>query len=269
MTGAKPATGHSYTVEVQPDFLQRQTKARPIRAVAELVWNGLDAEATRVEVRLFRGELGMTKIVVRDNGHGIPYQDAPQFFTHLGGSWKKPGGKTKTKGRMLHGYEGRGRFKAFALGNVADWRVTYRTDAGDLRAYDITILADNIGEIRVTDEESVDTGTTGVEIEVSELYREYRSLDSDDAVQEVAEIFALYLKDYRDVSILYEGVRVDPATAIATTCTEQLEDINEDDTIHPVELEIIEWRNVTTRGLYLCTEQGFPLTKSDDAVSYR
>ena len=170
---------------------------------------------------------------------------------------------------MLHGYEGRGRFKAFALGNVADWRVTYRTDAGDLRAYDITILADNIGEIRVTDEESVDTGTTGVEIEVSELYREYRSLDSDDAVQEVAEIFALYLKDYRDVSILYEGVRVDPATAIATTCTEQLEDINEDDTIHPVELEIIEWRNVTTRGLYLCTEQGFPLTKSDDAVSYR
>ncbi|WP_420441767.1 ATP-binding protein [Candidatus Palauibacter sp.] len=260
MKGAKPATGHSYTVEVQPDFLQRQTKARPIRAVAELVWNGLDADATRVDVRLFRNELGMTKIVVRDNGHGIPYQEAPQFFTHLGGSWKEPGGTTKTKGRMLHGYEGRGRFKVFALGNVADWRVTYRTDDGDLRAYDITILADDIRRIRITDEESVDTGATGVEIEVSELHRNYRSLDSDHAVQELAEVFALYLKAYRDVSILHEGVRVDPAKAIATTCTEQLEDID-DDTIHPVELEIIEWRNVTTRGLYLCTEQGFPLTK--------
>lgn len=261
MKRAKTTTARSYTVESQPDFLRKQTKARPIRAIAELVWNGLDADATRVEVRVFRGELGMTMIVVRDNGHGIPYQDAPKLFTHLGGSWKKPGGKTKTEGRMLHGYEGRGRFKVFALGNVADWRVTYRTDAGDLRAYDITILADNIREVRVTDEESVDAGNTGVEIEVSELHREYRSLDPDSAVQELAEIFALYLKDYRGVSILYEGVKVDPATVIATTCTEQLENINEDDTAHPVELEIIEWRNVTTRGLYLCTEQGFPLTK--------
>ena len=34
---------------------------------------------------------------------------------------------------------------------------------------------------------------------------EFRSLESDGAVQELAEIFALYLKDYRDVSVYYEG----------------------------------------------------------------
>ena len=254
-------TEHNYTVEVQPDFLERQSKARPVQAVAELIWNGLDADASRVDVRLEYGELGMTKIVVRDDGHGIPYEDAPQLFTRLGGSWKQPGGRTKTKERMLHGYEGRGRFKVFALGRVADWRVTYRSDTGDLRGYDITMLEDNIREIRITDEDSVDTGTTGVEIEVSELHREYRSLDPDNAVQELAEIFALYLKDYRDLSILYKGRQLDPETAIATTRTEQLNDIDEDGTVHPVELEIIEWRNVTTRGLYLCTEQGFPLSK--------
>ena len=254
-------TEHSYTVEVQPDFLERQSKAKPVQAVAELMWNGLDADATGVDVRLEYGELGMTKIVVRDDGHGIPHQDAPQLFTRLGGSWKKPGGRTKTKERRLHGYEGRGRFKVFALGRVADWRVTYRTDEGDLRAYDITMLEDNIREVRITEEVSVDTGTTGVEIEVSELHRDYRSLEPNDAVQEFTEIFALYLKDYRDVSILYEGTKVDPTTAIATTGTEQLSDIDEESTAHPVELEIIEWRNVTTRGLYLCTEQGFPLTK--------
>ena len=261
MNRAKTITEHSYTVEVQPDFLEKQSKAKPVHAVAELVWNGLDADASRVDVRLHRGELGMTKIVVRDNGHGIPYQDAPQFFKRLGGSWKKPGGKTKTKERMLHGYEGRGRFKVFALGRVADWRVTYRTDTGDLRAYDITMLEDNIREIRITNEDSVDTGTSGVEIEVSELHGEYRSLDPNKAVQEFAEIFALYLKDYRDVSILYEGMQVDPASAIATTRTAPLSDIDQDGTVHPAELEIIEWRNVTTRGLYLCTEQGIPLSK--------
>lgn len=254
-------TEYSYTVEVQPDFLERQSKAKPVQAVAELIWNGLDADATRVDVRLDYGELRTTKIVVRDNGHGIPYQDAPELFTRLGGSWKKPGGRTKMKDRMLHGYEGRGRFKVFALGRVADWRVTYRGDAGNPCGYDITVLEDNIREVRITDEEAVDAGHTGVEVEVSELHREYRSLDPENAVQELAEIFALYLQDYRDVSIRYEGLQLDPATAIATTRTEQLNHIDEDGTLHPVELEIIEWRNVTTRGLYLCTEHGFPLSK--------
>ena len=154
-------TEHSYTVEVQPDFLERQAKAKPVQAVAELLWNGLDADASCVDVRLEYGDLGMTKIVVRDDGLGIPHEDAPHLFTRLGGSWKKPGGRTKTKRRMLHGYEGRGRFKVFALGRVADWRVTYRTDAGDLRAYDITMLEDHIREVRISDEESVGTGTSG------------------------------------------------------------------------------------------------------------
>ena len=65
-------------------------------------------------------------------------------------------------------------------------------------------------------------------------------------MQELAETFALYLKDYRDVSIVYEGMQLDPATAIATARTEQLNHIDEDGTVHVVELEIIEWRNVTT-----------------------
>ena len=254
-------TGHRYTVEVQADFLERQTKAKPVQAVAELIWNGLDADATRVDVRLEYGELGMTKIVVRDNGEGIPLEEAPTLFTRLGGSWKKPGGHTKTENRMLHGYEGRGRFKVFALGRVADWRVTYRMDTGDFRGYDITMFEDNIREVQITDPKVVAAGESGVEIEVSELHREFRSLEPDNAVQELAEIFALYLKDYRDVSIFYEGQRIDPSAAIAATETVSLCDIDYDGVTHSAELEIIEWRTMTTRALYLCTERGFPLSK--------
>ncbi len=251
----------SYTVEVQPDFLERQSKAKPIQAVAELIWNSLDADATRIDVALDYGELAMTKIRVKDNGHGFPRQDAPHLFTRLGGSWKRSGGRTKTKGRVLHGYEGRGRFKVFALGRVADWTVTYVTNLGEIRAYDITMLADNIREIRITDERVVASTTTGTDIEVSELHRDYRSLASDTAAQELAEIFALYLKDYRDVSILYEGTQVDPNATIASSFSSSLNDIIEDESVYTVELEIIEWRSATTRGLYLCTEQGFPLSK--------
>ena len=101
-------SGQTYTVKVQADFLEQQAKAQPEQAVAELIWNSLDADATPIDVLLDIGELGMTETVVRDDGHGIPHVEAPDLSTRLGGSWKKPGGYTKTKSRMLHGFEGKG-----------------------------------------------------------------------------------------------------------------------------------------------------------------
>jgi hypothetical protein len=254
-------TEHSYTVEVQEDFLERQATARPVQAVAELIWNGLDADATRVDVRIVYGALGMTQIMVIDNGQGIPFDDAPKLFTRLGGSWKRPGGHSKSRHRMLHGYEGRGRFKAFALGRVTDWQVTYKTDAGSLRRYTIGMIGENIREVRISEEKDISDGAAGVEVTVSELRREFRSLDPESAVQELVEIFALYLKDYRDAAIFYEGHQIGPSSAIAASRNVKLNDIDDDGTIYPVEFEIIEWRTATTRALYLCTAQGFPLSK--------
>ena len=78
-----------YSVEIQPDFLERQAKAEPIAAVAELIWNGLDADATAVTVDFVDdGLAGINRIIVTDNGHGIPHVDAPILFRNLGGSWK-------------------------------------------------------------------------------------------------------------------------------------------------------------------------------------
>src|SRR6202011_6175528 len=102
-----------YTVEIQPAFLERQAKAQPIAAVAELIWNGLDADAPAITVDLEDDKLGgLERIIVTDNGHGIPHAEAPTLFGNLGSSWKKHGAHTKIHKR-LHGQEGRGRFKAF------------------------------------------------------------------------------------------------------------------------------------------------------------
>ena len=252
---------NTYAIAVQADFIMRQAKARPLSAVVEFIWNGLDADATRIDVSLESGGLGLTKIIIRDNGHGIPFADAPTLFTWLGGSWKNPGFRTKTKGRMLHGYEGRGRFKAFALGRVANWHVTYRAEDRSLRTYEISMIRDNIREVRITDDQTIDKGNPGVEVVISELHRDFRSLQGEVAAQELAETFALYLKTYRDVSIFHEGLQIDPGAEIESLATLSLSDINDDGIKHTVELEIIEWRTVTTRALYLCTEKSFPLSK--------
>jgi len=70
-------TEQHYKVMVQEDYLERIANARPIQAIAELIWNGLDADATDVNVEVKSTKLGMERVTVRDNGHGISYEEAP------------------------------------------------------------------------------------------------------------------------------------------------------------------------------------------------
>ena len=39
-----------FEVQAQEDFVEKLAAARPAQALAELVWNGLDAEATKVSI---------------------------------------------------------------------------------------------------------------------------------------------------------------------------------------------------------------------------
>ena len=75
------------SVEVHNDHLERMTSVpKPILAVTELIWNGLDADATEVHVSLSRNLLdGLDRIDVSDNGTGIKYTDAERAFKNLGG----------------------------------------------------------------------------------------------------------------------------------------------------------------------------------------
>lgn len=255
---------HSYHVEIQPDFLEKITRAKPVQALAELIWNSLDADAKSVDVRFKYNDLGaMSAIVVTDDGIGMPFKEAPDLFGRLGGSWKKPGATTKNEGRFLHGQDGRGRFKAFALGRIAEWDVVYQEGA-EVRSYRVTMNASNIRDFRVSDEVKASaTGARGVVLTVSELHKDYRAFASDAGIQELTEIFALYLTGYRGVSITVDGNRIDPGKVIASRHSVNLSGIAEDGATYPAQLEIIEWRSTTSRALYLCNNNGFPLIQVD------
>ena len=197
-----------YTVEVQGDHLEKLTHARPIHALADLIWNALDADATDVTVEIASTDMGMQSVTVRDNGHGIPHVDVPHVFGRLGGSWKANGSRSKTKSRMLHGKEGKGRFKALSLGRVADWKIVVGVPS-DRVCYTISLVADNLIDVRVTEPIATSVGCSGVEVRITELHRDFRSLESDAAVQELSEIFALYLSDYSEIKISLDSERLD------------------------------------------------------------
>ncbi len=182
----------NYQVEIQHDFLERQSKAQPISALAELIWNALDADATKVIVDfVYDGLGGIKSIVVSDNGCGISFHDALAQFRSLGGSWKAIGALTPGLHRQLHGHEGRGRFKAFALGAVVEWNSTYLRDEKFYR-FGLTILESNIKQVRIDDEESEisDSAPTGVIVRISEIKKNIPTFKSEGAVQQLAEIFA-------------------------------------------------------------------------------
>ena len=254
----------AYPVEVQSDFLEKITRAKPVQALAELIWNGLDADAQDVSVQChYNGLDAMESIVITDNGHGMPHADAPSLFRSLGGSWKRPGATTGRGSRFLHGQDGRGRFKAFALGRLAEWDVTYERDQ-ELWTFTIMMNAANIRQVSITEEARAPEGKKlGVVLTVSELHKDYRSFTTDAGLQEFAEIFALYLSDYKEVSISVEGSRINPDSVIASKHSQALSDIKEEGQAHGTRLEIIEWRSATNRALYLCNENGIPLVHVD------
>lgn len=252
---------HSYPVEVQSDFLEKITRAKPVQAIAEFIWNSVDADASKVDVFVEQNELGaMSRIIVRDNGIGMEYQKAPELFKSLGGSWKRSTATSK-HGRFLHGQDGRGRFKVFGLGNIAEWDVTYLKGKIPF-TFSVTMTAAKLKEVVISDEEEADPQKhPGVTLTISELHKDYSSLTSDGGLQELTEILALYLADYKDVSISRDGARVDPSSVIASQGSVTLSDVVDDGKAYPVRLDIIEWKSATNRALYLCNEKGFPLTE--------
>ena len=255
-----------YKVEVQPDFIERQAKAGPVQAVAELVWNGLDADAQNVDVRLEVDELGAATVVVRDDGTGMPFDDAPELFTRLGGSWKKTQRLTSDRGRMVHGREGKGRLKVFGIGRCAEWTVRYRSNSSELREYSIVVLKDSIEEVQITGEEPSSSDRTGVEARISELSKQYDVLEAHNMISELNELFALYLNNYRDVSITYDGNPIASKSLIVATHTENLESVLINGRKHQVALEIVEWSCKSKNVLYLCSQQGFPLMEVPTSI---
>lgn len=79
------------------DLVTRLARERdPVRAVVELVWNAIDAEADTVRVTLARSEMdAIESVTVEDDGHGITSDEVQATFGRIGGSWKALAARSK------------------------------------------------------------------------------------------------------------------------------------------------------------------------------
>lgn len=246
-------------VVAKRDFIESATtSARPIPALAELIWNGLDSGSDSVKVVLHKDKLdGLESISVIDSGSGIDHSRVESLFGNLGESWKKETGKVN--GRALHGKNGRGRFKSFALGANVQWSTIYE-NKGMLFAFSISGDANALDDFDVSEPIEAKIGSSGTTVHIRNLRKNFTSLQDNNASLEMAKTFAAYLTEYPQVSIEYDGALVDPAEVQLNKAEYQLEPVRIDEnTIVNASLVVIEWNTSTERTIHLCDKFGVSL----------
>ena len=263
-------TAKAFEIQVQDDHLARIAQTRkPILALAELIWNAVDADATHIVVSLINNDLnGLEVIKIADDGHGMPYDQAEDLFSRLGGSWKQSRIHSIEEKRILHGKEGRGRFRAFSLGRVVDWDVRAADPSGTLQHYRISMIADRLRRVEISATTPVTDGAgRGVTVTVSDPKKEFRSLRNDTAVDDLSQIFALYLRQYPKVQIVYNGTALDPRSVEEVSTSYDLPEIETTDHRKvPVSLEIVEWHIRVQRRLFFCDAKEFPIDERSPGI---
>jgi hypothetical protein len=256
------------TVVVEGDHLKKiATSRNPLRAIEEIIWNGFDADANEVFVEFDEGKLiKLGAIRITDRGEGIPYELAEKLFTSLGDSWKVKQEKTKG-GRFIHGKNGQGRFKAFALGKEVSWETTY-AEKNKRFTYTIRGSASDLRKFTFTDpvETELPTGTVCT---ITEIDRDFAVRGTEAVIEEITERFAPYLYDNRRARLVYDGTDIDPASVIIRHKSLSVTVEKPDDGELAAELTIIEWATQIKRSLYLCTHKRFPLYKTAPSIRAR
>ncbi len=246
-------------VAAKKDFIKSISSAKPIDALAELIWNGFDAGSNRVQVFLDMNELNAIEhIRVRDFGYGIDPAKVEDFFGNLGESWKKL--KARDNGRALHGKNGKGRFKAFALGERVDWNTTHQNIQGQIASYTISGNVNAIDSFEASEPVFIPDAILGTEVLISNIETDFRSLKSDSSETALAKLFAPYLTEYPNVSLELNGQKIDPGAAQVHRADYHLGDVELSPGHRvPVSITIIEWNIKTEREMHLCDADGVSL----------
>lgn len=245
-----------FDINITSDAIINETKKHPKNALAELIWNSLDADATDVVVQFPKGELGDIDIVISDNGSGIHYDEVEKLFSNYGGSWKRHTEKTNG-GRNLHGNYGKGRLYSIVLGKTIVWNTTYKSKDGYFYNYKIKMVADNPKSFEISESIKVKVNHTGTIVTINDLRDNSFKLRDEKIFHWFNEMFCHYLNTYNAVRIFYNEEEIRPELLLEIKAP-IIFGINFNDTIEKVVLTIYEWKKKTEkRTLFICNKQGF------------
>ena len=128
--------------------------------------------------------------------------------------------------------------------------------------FHMTLIRDTLVDVQITEATEADAALgTGVEVRITELDRQFRSLDPERAVPDLSTVFAVYLTDYRDVAICFDRQQLNPEANIAGRTKITLSPIEVYGKEYPIALDLIQWSSAPERTVFFCGEDGFPFAR--------
>lgn len=247
-------------IGVEKDHIESLTKANGINALSELIWNALDADATIISIEYVSTKIGgYESIIVKDNGSGLDYISAQDVFGKIGGSNKKTANFSPS-GRSYHGKEGKGRYKALALGDLVTFTSRYHSNSlSDLKEFSIIVDRNRLSKSELTPSKNVTelNSETGFKVLIQNINTSNanQALDEKNR-QELAQKFASYWINYQNFSILINGNKLEFESLIRNEFAVDGTSIIVDGFAYSIQFKIIEWNYDMPKKTYLCNDKG-------------
>jgi hypothetical protein len=266
MKDKKAMTTKTITVGIAEDAIEQIAKVSLDKAIEELIWNALDAEAMKVTVNFHLNSMdGIENVIVSDNGHGLPYEEAETIFKQIGGSPKKTRRRSPKLDRPYHGKEGKGRYKAFSIGRYISWQSRYLSH-GKVQAYEITLRSSRLTKATIASPEPCD-GTSGCDVIISEATDRINRLRSQDCPEAITLRLAPYLIANPGVKVWYDDAllavkdflhrdEIFDLTVEATATSPELK----------AKLRVLEWNRQRKPSLFFCDAHGVALDEGTTGV---
>lgn len=211
----------------------------PVQVLVEYIWNGFEAGATNVSVGFNKNAFDkIDSIIIRDNGHGIDYQDLDNTFSVFLES-----AKTGTSKRLKpKKNRGKGRYSFLGIAHNAVWVSTYK-EADAFKTFSLTLDSSSSNEYEISESQIADSEQTGTTVTISNFSRNVDGeLNIDNVVPILLNRFAwfLYLNRSRGVKISINGVELDYSEYIdedlVSVTNVEIDNIN-------FEITVIVWKS--------------------------
>ena len=175
--------------------------------LSELVANAWDADATRVDITL---DTEQPAIEIRDNGHGMSYEDINDKFLTVGYQRRKKDAKTPD-GRDAMGRKGIGKLAAFSIADTVDVHTSKHTEANAFRM-DTGAIQESAKDPQQKDYQperlspEVDSDTPGTLIKLTNLRRQL-AWTGPALRKRLARRFSV-IGSHHDFSVWVDGERI-------------------------------------------------------------
>ncbi len=224
-------------VSITTEGIQKNLKNfKPLDALCEYIWNGFDAQADRVDVKLHTNEFGLINMIsIVDNGTGIAYEELGDKFKPFNDS-KKYDISRKVNHSLPHGRRGIGRLTFFAFAQRARWNTVYEKD-GNKYEYYIDMEKDSLNQY--DDNGGRKPKTTGKNVGTEVIFTQIQQFSKEEIVERIKNEFFWFLElnENRNFQILVDGEKITYDDFIIN----KIEFVPKAELAYEYEISIVQW----------------------------